>query len=119
MTKDQSASVNGTVCDVSAGGTESVPFSVVPNLAQAMARAQESGIWVLGTCERAESSIYDVAADRNWMLVVGNEGQGMRRLTRERCDQLVSMPPRGAVGSLNVATAAAACLSVLCSPRGS
>jgi len=118
MTKDQSASVNGTVCDVSAGGTESVPFSVVPNLAQAMARAQESGIWVLGTCERAESSIYDVVADRNWMLVVGNEGQGMRRLTRERCDQLVAMPPRGAVGSLNVATAAAACLSVLCSPRG-
>ncbi len=117
MTKDQSASVNGTVCDVSAGGTESVSFSVVPNLAQALVRAQEAGIWVLGTCERAESSIYDVACDRHWMLVVGNEGQGLRRLTRERCDQLVSIAPTGPVGSLNVATAAAACLAVLRRPQ--
>ncbi len=117
MTKDQSASVNGTVCDVSAGGAESVSFSVVPNLAQALVRAQEAGIWVLGTCERAESSIYDVARDRNWMLVVGNEGQGLRRLTRERCDQLVSIAPSGPVCSLNVATAAAACLAVLRRPQ--
>ena len=116
LTKDRSASVNATVCDVSAGGAEHVPFATVANLAQAMEKAQENQIWVLGTCERAEASIYKVDRERNWMLVLGNEGTGLRRLTRERCDQLISMPPLGPVPSLNVATAAAACLAVLTSP---
>lgn len=116
LTKDRSASVNATVCDVSAGGAEHVPFAVIANLAQAIEKAQQNQIWVLGTCERSESNIYSVARDRNWMLVLGNEGSGLRRLTRERCDQLVSMPPLGPVPSLNVATAAAACLAVLTAP---
>ena len=119
LTKDRSASVNATVCDVSAGGAEHVPFAVVANLVQAIEKAQENQIWVLGTCERAESSVYDIRRDRNWMLVLGNEGTGLRRLTRERCDQLVSLPPLGAVPSLNVATAAAACLAVLTAPAKS
>ena len=117
LTKDRSASVNATVCDISAGGAEHVPFAVVANLAQAMEKAQENQVWVLGTCERAESSIYTVHRDRNWMLVLGNEGTGLRRLTRDRCDQLVSLPPQGPVPSLNVATAAAACLAVMSTPR--
>ena len=116
LTKDRSASVNATVCDVAAGGAEHVPFAVVANLAQAMEKAQQNQIWVLGTCERAESTIHSVQRDRNWMLVLGNEGTGLRRLTRERCDQLVSMPPLGPVPSLNVATAAAACLAVMTAP---
>jgi 23S rRNA (guanosine2251-2'-O)-methyltransferase len=116
LTKDRSASVNATVCDVAAGGAEHVPFAVVANLSQAIEKAQENQIWVLGTCERAESSIHSISRDRNWMLVLGNEGTGLRRLTRERCDQLVSMPPLGPVPSLNVATAAAACLAVMTSP---
>jgi 23S rRNA (guanosine2251-2'-O)-methyltransferase len=116
LTKDRSASVNATVCDISAGGAEHVPFAVVANLAQAMEKAQENQVWVLGTCERAESSIYTVQRDRNWMLVLGNEGTGLRRLTRDRCDQLVSLPPQGPVPSLNVATAAAACLAVMMTP---
>ncbi len=116
LTKDRSASVNATVCDVAAGGAEHVPFAVVANLAQAMEKAQQNQIWVLGTCERAESTIHSVQRDRNWMLVLGNEGTGLRRLTRERCDQLVSMPPLGSVPSLNVATAAAACLAVMTAP---
>lgn len=113
LTKDRSASVNATVCDVAAGGAEHVPFAVVANLVQAMEKAQQNQIWVLGTCERAESTIHTISRDRNWMLVLGNEGTGLRRLTRERCDQLVSMPPLGPVPSLNVATAAAACLAVM------
>lgn len=116
LTKDRSASVNATVCDISAGGAEHVPFAVVANLAQAIEKAQENQVWVLGTCERAESSIYTIQRDRNWMLVLGNEGTGLRRLTRDRCDQLVSLPPQGAVPSLNVATAAAACLAVMMTP---
>ena len=113
LTKDRSASVNATVCDVSAGGAEHVPFAVIANLAQAMEKAQQNQIWVLGTCERADSTIYAVQRDRNWMLVLGNEGTGLRRLTRERCDQLAALPPLGPIPSLNVATAAAACLAIL------
>lgn len=116
MTRDRSAPVNGTVCDVAAGGVEHVPFSVVANLAQTLQRATDSSIWVLGTCERATSSIYQIPRDRSWMLVLGNEGTGLRRLSRERCDQLASLPPLGPVPSLNVATAAAACLAVLAQP---
>ncbi|HAV34661.1 MAG TPA: 23S rRNA (guanosine(2251)-2'-O)-methyltransferase RlmB, partial [Planctomycetaceae bacterium] len=76
-----------------------------------------SSIWVLGTCERAESSIYDIRRDRHWMLVLGNEGNGLRRLTREKCDQLVGLPAQGQVPSLNVAAAAAASLAVLGRPE--
>lgn len=117
LTKDRSASVNATVCDVSAGGAEHVRFAVIANLAQAMEKAQQNQIWVLGTCERSDSTIYSVPRDRNWMLVLGNEGSGLRRLTRERCDQLCSLPPLGPVTSLNVATTAAACLAVLTTPK--
>ena len=113
LTKDRSASVNATVCDVSAGGAEHVPFAVIANLAQAIEKAQQNQIWVLGTCERADSTIHAVQRDRNWMPVLGNEGTGLRRLTRERCDQLASLPPLGPIPSLNVATAAAACLAIL------
>lgn len=113
ITKDKSASVNGTVCDVATGGVEHVPFAVVPNLAQAIQKAQKSDVWVLGTCERAEDSIRDVQQDRHWMLVMGNEGDGIRRLTRENCDKLVSLPASGPVPSLNVAAATAACLTAL------
>ena len=113
LTKDKSASVNATVCDVSTGGVEHIPFCVVPNLVQAFRKAQKNDVWVLGTCERASDSIRDIRRDRNWILVVGNEGEGLRRLTRESCDSLVSLPAAGPVPSLNVAAATAACLAVL------
>lgn len=116
ITRDRSASVTETVCDVSAGGVEHVPFSCVSNLAQAIKTIHEEGIWVLGTCERSTSSIWEVPRDRHWMLVVGNEAAGLRRLTREKCDQLCALRAGGPVSSLNVATAAAACLTVLSNP---
>lgn len=116
MTKDKSAPVNATVCDVATGGVEYVPFAIVPNLAQTIQKAQKADIWALGTCERSEVNIRDVQQDRHWMLVMGNEGDGMRRLTRESCDQLVALPSRGRVPSLNVATATAACLTALTAP---
>jgi len=116
LTKDKSAPVNATVCDVATGGVEYVPFSVVPNLAQALQQAQKAELWVLGTCERSDASIRTVAIDRHWLLVMGNEGEGMRRLTRETCDQLVSLPALGPVPSLNVAAATAACLTALTTP---
>jgi len=118
MTKDKSAPVNATVCDVATGGVEYVPFAIVPNLAQAIQKAQKEELWAIGTCERADSSIRDVKLDRHWMLIMGNEGEGMRRLTRETCDQLVSLPSAGRVPSLNVAAATAACLTALTGNAG-
>ncbi|MEZ6133030.1 MAG: RNA methyltransferase [Planctomycetaceae bacterium] len=116
LTKDKSAPVNATVCDVATGGVEYVPFSVVPNLAQALQQAQKAQLWVLGTCERSDTDIRRVPIDRHWLLVMGNEGDGLRRLTRDTCDQLVSLPAFGPVPSLNVAAATAACLTVLTAP---
>ena len=115
LTKDKSASVNGTVCDVATGGAEYVPFAVVPNLAQSLQKAQKADVWVIGTCERSKENIRDVPRDRHWMLVMGNEGDGLRRLTRESCDKLVSLPAAGPIPSLNVAAATAACLTALTS----
>lgn len=116
MTRDRSAPITDTVCDVSAGGIEYVPFTQVANLAQAIKTVQKAGIWVVGTCERASVSIRDLPRDRHWMLILGNEGEGLRRLTREKCDELCALPAAGPVPSLNVATAAAACLTVLSTP---
>ncbi len=117
LTKDRSAPVNATVCDVATGGVEYVAHSVVANLAQAIEKSRQNDIWVLGTCERATVNIQSIGRDRHWMLVMGNEGTGLRRLTREKCDQLVGFPPLGPVTSLNVATATAACLALLTSAR--
>ena len=116
MTKDRSAPITDAVCDVAAGGIEYVAWSLVGNLAQAFSTVQAAGVWIMGTCERSQQSIHEVPRDRPWMLVVGNEGDGLRRLTREKCDQLCALPAAGPVPSLNVATAAAACLTVLSSP---
>lgn len=113
LTKDNSAPVNATVCDVATGGVEYVPYTIVSNLAQALQKAQKSDLWVLGTCERSSETIREVDRDRNWLLVMGNEGDGLRRLTRETCDTLVSLPSMGKVPSLNVAAATAACLTSL------
>jgi 23S rRNA (guanosine2251-2'-O)-methyltransferase len=118
MTRDRSAPVSATVCDIAAGGTEYVPFSLVPNLSHAFEKARKQDVWVLGTCERSESPINTIAVDRPWMLVLGNEGEGMRRLTRDKCDVLCSLPPTGPIPSLNVATAAAACLAILTNQPG-
>jgi len=116
ITRDKSAPITETVCDVSAGGVEHVPFCQVPNLVQAFKTVQKAGIWVVGTCERSTVNIRDLPRDRSWMLVVGNEGDGLRRLTREKCDELCALPANGPVPSLNVATAAAACLSIMSAP---
>jgi len=113
MMKDRSASLTAVACDVAAGGAEHVPFSVIPNLAQAIQKAQEQDIFVIGTCERSSETLGSVPMTGHSMLVVGNEGTGLRRLTRERCDALVAMKPIGPVPSLNVAAATAACLAVM------
>lgn len=111
-TKNKSAPINATVCDIAAGGTESVPFHVATNLVRALEQARDAGYWILGSSEHAENSVFDVD-DRPWVVVIGNEQSGIRRLTRETCDEVCRVTPRGKVTSLNAAAATTSLLTVL------
>ena len=104
--KDRSAPLNATVYDVASGGIEYTPFSQPTNLSRSLEVAKEAGVWVLGTSEHAELDYTEVPLDRPWMLVLGNEERGMRRLTADRCDMVCRIAPRTPVGSLNVSVAA-------------
>ena len=113
LTKDQSSPMSGTVYDVASGGVEYVPFVILPNLVRAMEVAKESGMWVLGTSEHAEKDVTAVDRDRKWLMVVGNEESGLRRLVGEHCDELCRLTPRGGVTSLNVSSATAILIASL------
>jgi len=113
MTKHKSAPLTAVAYDVAAGGIECVPFAQVTNLRQAIDKAKQSNLWVLGTSEHAEQSIEDVDRDRLWMVVLGNEESGLRRLTTEHCDVLCSIPSQGGVDSLNVSVATAVTVALL------
>ena len=110
LSRDRSASMTSAAYDVASGGVEYVPFSVQTNLSRALDVAKDAGLWVLGTSEHAEKDLSAFSADRPWLLVLGNEESGMRRLTRDKCDEICRILPRGAIGSLNVAAAAAICM---------
>lgn len=100
------------------GGLEAVPLVRVPNLARAIAEMQDEHFWVLGLDAGAEASLAEAGAPSRAALVLGSEGRGLRRLTRERCDQLVRLPIlSGAVESLNVSNAAAVALYELARER--
>ena len=103
--KDRSASINATVSKVASGAAEVIPIITVTNLARTMREMQELGIWIIGTDDEAQESIYDIDLKGPTAIVMGAEGEGMRRLTRETCDQLVHIPMQGAVESLNVSVA--------------
>lgn len=115
-TVDRSAPLSATVYDVSSGGLEYVPFVLQTNLARAIEVAKESGLWVLGTSEHAEASVYSVDRDRKWLLVLGNEEKGIRQLTEKRCDEVCGIPCPGRIGSLNVSVAAGVLMSALTLP---
>jgi 23S rRNA (guanosine2251-2'-O)-methyltransferase len=108
--KDKAAPLNATVRKVACGAAESVPVYQVTNLARALARLKEFGVWVTGTAGEAESMLFDADFRGPTALVMGAEGKGMRRLTREGCDGLVKLPMAGSVSSLNVSVATGVCL---------
>jgi 23S rRNA (guanosine2251-2'-O)-methyltransferase len=113
VTRDRSAPMNGTVYDVASGGLEAVPYANPANLARALDVAKKSGLWVLGTSEHAERDLCDIDRERSWVIVLGNEESGLRRLTGETCDELCRIASRGAVGSLNVSVAAGVLMAAL------
>jgi 23S rRNA (guanosine2251-2'-O)-methyltransferase len=106
MTTERSAPMTATVYDIASGGVEHVPMVQAINLKQALDKAKEAGLWTLGTSEHAREPLSKVARDRNWLVVLGNEEKGIRRLTEESCDVMCSIPPAGdGVTSLNVSVA--------------
>jgi len=113
-TQDRNAPISFTVYEVASGGVEYVPHAIETNLSRTIDTVKEAGIWVLGTSEHAEKSILDLDRNRPWLVLFGNEEDGLRRLTADKCDDLVSIPKVGSVGSLNVSVAAGITLSHLC-----
>ena len=108
--KDHAVGVNATVAKVASGAAETVPYLMVTNLARTLNELKERNIWVVGTSDAATKSLYDVDLNRPLALVLGAEGHGMRQLTAKTCDELVRLPMKGAVESLNVSVAAGVCL---------
>jgi 23S rRNA (guanosine2251-2'-O)-methyltransferase len=98
---------------VASGGVEYVPHALPGNLDRALKQARASGLWVLGAAEEAEQDVSEVPLDRAWLLVLGNEEQGLRRLTRESCDALCRLTPRGPLAALNVSAAGAVLMASL------
>lgn len=108
--KDKSAPLNATASKVACGAAEVVPYVLVTNLARTLKDLQQRGIWITGTAGEAQTLIYDADLKGPMALVMGAEGKGMRRLTREHCDHLVKIDMAGEVSSLNVSVATGVCL---------
>ena len=108
--KDNAARVTATVRKVAVGAAESVPLVQVTNLSRTMKALQQMGVWIIGTAGETDNCLYDEKLSGPMALVMGAEGKGMRRLTRENCDQLVKLPMAGTVSSLNVSVATGICL---------
>ncbi|MBB4844047.1 23S rRNA (guanosine2251-2'-O)-methyltransferase [Paucibacter oligotrophus] len=108
--KDHAVGLNATVAKVASGAAETVPYVMVTNLARTLNELKEFDVWVVGTSDQAEKSIYDLDLNRPVALVLGAEGDGLRQLTAKTCDELVRIPMAGAVESLNVSVAAGVCL---------
>ncbi|MGF1753058.1 23S rRNA (guanosine(2251)-2'-O)-methyltransferase RlmB [Vibrio makurazakiensis] len=108
--KDRSSPLTATVSKVACGAAETVPLVRVTNLARTMRALQEQGVWFVGTAGEATHDIYQAKLDGPLAIVMGAEGDGMRRLTRETCDDLIKIPMAGAVSSLNVSVASGICL---------
>ncbi len=104
--RDRAASLTPVVRKVAAGAAETVPFAQVTNLARALRDMKQAGLWICGTAGDGEKSLFEADLTGPLALVMGSEGRGLRRLTRENCDFTVSLPMQGAVGSLNVSVAA-------------
>lgn len=108
--KDKSVGITDTVLRVSVGAAEHVPFVQVTNLARTMKQLQEKGVWIVGTSDKGTKELYEMDMKGPIALVMGAEGEGMRRLTEEHCDFLISIPMRGSVPCLNVSVATGVCL---------
>ncbi len=110
VSKNRSPGLTAVVRKVASGAAETTPFIQVSNLARALQQLRDNDVWIVGAAGEAVTSLYDSSAGNRLALVMGSEGQGLRRLTREHCDELVYIPMQGQVESLNVSVATGICL---------
>jgi 23S rRNA (guanosine2251-2'-O)-methyltransferase len=114
VSKNRSPALTPVIRNVASGAAENVPYIMVSNLARALEKIKEHNVWLIGTAGDTQNTLYDSAqqlnSNQSLALVMGSEGKGMRRLTREACDELVSIPMQGSVESLNISVATAVCL---------
>jgi 23S rRNA (guanosine2251-2'-O)-methyltransferase len=108
--KDRSVGLNATVMKVASGAGETMPYITVTNLARTLRELKDRNIWVVGADEGGEHTLYESKLNGALALVLGAEGEGLRRLTRETCDAIVNIPMLGSVESLNVSVASGVCL---------
>jgi 23S rRNA (guanosine2251-2'-O)-methyltransferase len=109
--KDRAAGINATVSKVASGAAETMPYIAVTNLARTLRELKEREIWLIGADEKAVQDLYAAKLQGPLAWVLGAEGEGMRRLTREHCDELARIPMHGSVESLNVSVTAGICLA--------
>lgn len=108
--KDRACGLNATAIKVASGAADTVPYIVVTNLARSLREIKERGIWTIGAAGEANKDLYAIEQKGATAWVLGAEGEGLRRLTRETCDELARIPMYGAVESLNVSVASGICL---------
>ena len=108
--KDNSVGLTSTVSKVACGAAETVPLFQITNLARTMRHLQDKGVWIVGTAGEADINVYQADLKGPLAIAMGAEDKGLRRLTREGCDSLVSIPMSGSVSSLNVSVATGVCL---------
>lgn len=110
LPKDRAAAITPVVRKVASGAVESTPVITVTNISRTLRELQDAGVWIVGTDDKAEKSLYDLDMSMSLAIVLGAEGQGLRSNTRNHCDYLVNLPMQGTVESLNVSVAAGICL---------
>jgi len=110
VSKNRSPALTPVIRNVASGAAETVPYIMVSNIARALEKIKDNNVWVMGTSGDASQTIYDCNVNNRLALVMGSEGKGMRRLTREACDELISIPMQGSIESLNISVATAVCL---------
>jgi 23S rRNA (guanosine2251-2'-O)-methyltransferase len=110
VSRNRSPGLTPVVRNVASGAAETTPFIQVSNLARALQQLKDNDVWIVGAAGEASTSLYDSSASNRLAIVMGSEGQGLRRLTREHCDELVFIPMQGQVESLNVSVATGICL---------
>jgi 23S rRNA (guanosine2251-2'-O)-methyltransferase len=108
--KDRACGLNATAIKVASGAADTVPYIVVTNLARSLRELQERNVWVLGAIGEADKDLYAIDQRPSLAWVLGAEGDGLRRLTRDTCDELARIPMHGSVESLNVSVASGICL---------
>jgi 23S rRNA (guanosine2251-2'-O)-methyltransferase len=108
--RDRAVGLNATAAKVASGAAETMPYITVTNLSRALRELKDAGVWIIGTSGDATASVYETRLDGPVAIVMGAEGEGMRRLTRDLCDEVMHIPMMGSVESLNVSVASGVCL---------